>query len=267
MNDDYCMITSAAMELASQLPFSVMTSLAEAIQHRGCENWLTARSLILQTLPTPEFRDTAQDFLDKWRMDAEQITAPIIAAILSTAAQAELTHRQNQTVELVWTGPETQNITFRQTEQAILEVVNLATKSLTLVSYAVFRIPRIQQALIAAAHRGVHIRVIVETPNRIEGQNEYDCLIALGDKVAAVSSVYYWPLENRQKDSNGKAGILHVKCVVADGRCLFLSSANLTEYAFTINMELGLLVKGGKLPRQVEEHFDRLMNSQTILPI
>ena len=40
---------------------------------------------------------------------------------------------------------------------------------------------------------------------------------------------------------------------------LFLSSANLTEYAFTINMELGLLVTGGQLPGHVEEQFDRLI--------
>jgi phosphatidylserine/phosphatidylglycerophosphate/cardiolipin synthase-like enzyme len=39
----------------------------------------------------------------------------------------------------------------------------------------------------------------------------------------------------------------------------FLSSANLTEYAFADNMELGLLVTGGTLPGQVEEQFDRLI--------
>jgi phosphatidylserine/phosphatidylglycerophosphate/cardiolipin synthase-like enzyme len=50
-----------------------------------------------------------------------------------------------------------------------------------------------------------------------------------------------------------------VKCLVADARRLFVSSANLTEYAFTTNMELGLLITGGKLPIQVEAHFDRLI--------
>jgi phosphatidylserine/phosphatidylglycerophosphate/cardiolipin synthase-like enzyme len=71
--------------------------------------------------------------------------------------------------------------------------------------------------------------------------------------------VYYWPKEKRGQDDKGKLGILHVKCAVADGRWLFLSSANLTEYAFTINMELGVLVTGGNLPAQVQEHFDRLV--------
>jgi len=55
-------------------------------------------------------------------------------------------------------------------------------------------------------------------------------------------------------------GILHVKCAVADGRLLFLSSANLTEYAFNINMELGVLMTGGKMPVEVEKHFDMLIS-------
>jgi phosphatidylserine/phosphatidylglycerophosphate/cardiolipin synthase-like enzyme len=143
-------------------------------------------------------------------------------------------------------------------------VLNSATKRLTVVSYSVYRIPRIRDALVAAANRGVSIRLIVETPNRIEGQGEYDCLLALGNNVAAVASVYYWPQENRTKDDGGRVGILHVKCAVADGYRLFLSSANLTDYAFTINMELGLLVNGGVLPRQIEEHFDQLCSSAVL---
>jgi hypothetical protein len=45
----------------------------------------------------------------------------------------------------------------------------------------------------------------------------------------------------------------------ADSRWLFWSSANLTEQAFTINMELGLLLTGGPLPVQVEGQFDQLI--------
>lgn len=60
------------------------------------------------------------------------------------------------------------------------------------------------------------------------------------------------------------------RCIVeaaADSRWLFLSSANLTEYAFTINMELGLLVTGGALPGQVEEQFDRLIGIGVLEPV
>ena len=65
----------------------------------------------------------------------------------------------------------------------------------------------------------------------------------------------------------GNAGVLHAKCVVADGRWLFISSANLTEHAFTVNMELGVLISGGKLPLRVEEHFDGLIASGALSPL
>jgi phosphatidylserine/phosphatidylglycerophosphate/cardiolipin synthase-like enzyme len=48
---------------------------------------------------------------------------------------------------------------------------------------------------------------------------------------------------------------------------MFLSSANFTECAFTINMELGLLVTGGTLPGQVERHFERLVDTGALLPV
>jgi hypothetical protein len=51
---------------------------------------------------------------------------------------------------------------------------------------------------------------------------------------------------------------------VEAGRRMFLSSANFTDYAFTINMELGLLVTGGKLSGQVEQHFGRLAQDATL---
>jgi phosphatidylserine/phosphatidylglycerophosphate/cardiolipin synthase-like enzyme len=244
-----------------------MIAVAGAVAMQGGMDRPHARQAILQSLPTPDFRDATADFLDLWHSGAGSVGAEAVAVALVTAANCELDHRQQETVEIVWTGPEPAETRFRQTEQAILEVVNSATRRLTVVSYAVYRIPRIREALVAAARRGAAIRLIVETPNRIEGQGEYDCLLALGDNVASACSVYYWPQENRPKDDNGKIGILHVKCAVADGHRMFLSSANFTEYAFTINMELGLLVTGGKLPGMVERHFERLIEVGSFLRV
>jgi phosphatidylserine/phosphatidylglycerophosphate/cardiolipin synthase-like enzyme len=111
-----------------------------------------------------------------------------------------------------------------------------------------------ERELVRAADRGVAIKVIVESPDRIEGQHAYSTLAALGPTIASRCAVYLWPLEQRERDDDGKFGKLHVKCAVADARWLFLSSANLTEYAFTLNMELGLLISGGDLASQVDLH-------------
>jgi hypothetical protein len=41
----------------------------------------------------------------------------------------------------------------------------------------------------------------------------------------------------------------------------------MTEYAFSINMELGMLVTGGPLPQQVEEQFDRLIGDGVLMRV
>jgi phosphatidylserine/phosphatidylglycerophosphate/cardiolipin synthase-like enzyme len=243
-----------AQRLAAEMPPAMAEALANAIGRAD----VSARRDILHGVLQPHYRALASDLLDAWQK-AQDLTPQAVSLILHTAAVSEKEHRERQTVELVWTGPDTQVVPLRQTEQAILQVLDSAQERITLVSYAVHRIPNVCGALVRSARRGVRISVIVETPDKLEGENEYSTLRALGDDVAACSAVYYWPKDQRGRDDNGKLGILHVKCAVADGRWLFLSSANLTEYAFTINMELGVLVTGGSLPGQVQEHFDRLI--------
>jgi phosphatidylserine/phosphatidylglycerophosphate/cardiolipin synthase-like enzyme len=253
-----------AVQLAARLPPEMVGIVNRAILQSPGEASPQARTRIAQDIPHPYYRNIATDLLNCWQQHAQQLSPHQVSLCLLTAAQAEEIHQKGQSVELVWTGPEVDGVPFRRTEQAILQVLDSATRRITLVSYAVYRIPRICDALVRAAHRGVRINVVVETPNKMEGQTEYDTIQALGDQVASVSTVYYWPEEQRAQENGGKHGILHVKCAVADGRWLFLSSANLTEYAFTINMELGLLVKGGPLPGQVEEQFDRLIGARVL---
>jgi phosphatidylserine/phosphatidylglycerophosphate/cardiolipin synthase-like enzyme len=257
-------IVESAYALACSLPSSTVDTVAAAIL--TCSEG-SLRAEISKRVAHHQHRDLALAFVDRWRNEVKELDARTVAVALQSAALSEQTHRDSQSVELVWTGPGTDGHSFRRTEQAILQVLDSAQKRITMVSYAVYRIPNVCGALVRAARRGVQINVIVETPDKLEGENEYSTLRALGDEVAACSAVYYWPKEKRGQDDKGKPGILHVKCAVADGRWLFLSSANLTEYAFTINMELGVLVTGGKLPSQVQEHFDRLVATGGFLPV
>ena len=178
-----------------------------------------------------------------------------------TASEADRNHRKGQSVELVWTGPEVSVVPLRRTEQVVLQVIDSACERLLVVSYAVFNIPRICEALIRAADRGVAITIVVESPDRTEGQKAYSTLAALGPTVASRCGVFVWPIGGRFRTGSGKPGLLHVKCAVADGKRLFLSSANLTEYAFSINMELGVLITDGISPGEVEAHFGKMIES------
>jgi len=41
----------------------------------------------------------------------------------------------------------------------------------------------------------------------------------------------------------------------------------MTQQAFTINMELGMLVRGGSMPSRVEQQFDRLIQNGQLKPV
>lgn len=251
-------IVESAYSLACSLPSSTVEAVAAAILN--CTDG-SLRAEITKRVPHHQHRDLAIAFVDRWRSDATEVDARTVSVALQTAALSEQIHRDSQSVELVWTGPDTEHAPFRRTEQAILQVLDAAKHRITLVSFAVYRIPNVGKALVRAASRGVKLTVIVETPDKIEGEGEYSTIKALGQEVAGCSTAYYWPKEHRPLSDNNKVGILHVKCAVADGEWLFLSSANLTQQAFTINMELGMLVRGGTMPKRVEQQFDRLIQS------
>jgi phosphatidylserine/phosphatidylglycerophosphate/cardiolipin synthase-like enzyme len=90
---------------------------------------------------------------------------------------------------------------------------------------------------------------------------------ALGSEVARHATLYTWPAELRPEAGNGKLAALHAKCAVADGARLIVSSANLTEYAFTKNMELGLLIEGGEIPRRVDAHWRALISDRVLVKV
>ncbi len=60
---------------------------------------------------------------------------------------------------------------------------------------------------------------------------------------------------------------MHAKCAVADVSALLVSSANLTQYALNLNMELGLLVRGGDLPGRVVGHLRQLIEENILVPV
>lgn len=250
------------IEAIARLTVGVPVDVVERVAHVVSTSEMTeVRSRVAEAVPHPGHRSLCQRFVNDWLSAAAPVSGLEVAISLRTAAYLGRLSDRKQTIELAWTGPRSQPVSHRHTEQAILQVLDSASQRITLVCYAVYRIPHVRDALVRAARRGVRVGIIVETPDEIQGKREYDTIRALGEDVAACSTLYYWPKDRREKDSNGKVGILHVKCVVADGRWLFLSSANLTEYAFSINMELGVLITGGEHPLLVERQFQQLIEA------
>jgi phosphatidylserine/phosphatidylglycerophosphate/cardiolipin synthase-like enzyme len=257
-------IAEAALKLAGKVPEEIIEQAAQIISGHDPND---ARSRLSDSIPHAHYRSLCLGFFQVWRTKASGVSPSEVAIALRTAACSRKSREADPSVEIVWTGPRSQNVSFRHTEQAILQILNSAQSRILLVSYAVYSIPNIQDAVVRAAKRGVKITVVVETPDKLDVENEYSTLRALGDDVARCSAVYYWSKEKRKRDASGKLGILHVKCVVGDGRWLFLSSANLTKYAFSLNMELGLLITGGDAPMKIERMFDSLISDGVLAAV
>ena len=190
---------------------------------------------------------------------AAGVKAESVALALCAAADTAQHYRKAQSVDLIWTGPGVLEVPLRRTDQALLEVIDAARHWLLVVSFAVYKIPAITEALIRAFERGVRLRICIEAPEPSGQRMAYDTIQALGRDVQQRAEIYIWPRDQRLADPNGKVGSLHAKCAVADADLLFVSSANLTGYAMNLNMEQGARIRGGRLPGMVATHFARLI--------
>jgi phosphatidylserine/phosphatidylglycerophosphate/cardiolipin synthase-like enzyme len=170
--------------------------------------------------------------------------------------------------------PETDAVPVRRTEQALLELIARANRKLIVVSFAVYKVREVADALIAAAQRGCDVSVVLESEAESGGKVTFEMAEALGSDVAACANFYSWPYELHPETGAGRRASLHAKCAVADGERFLVSSANLTEYAFTKNMELGLLVEGAMFQnesRHISRHssprvFSDLSRCELMLP-
>lgn len=251
-------IVEAAYELALALPTTTATAVASAIL--TCSPKSLAAE-ITKRVAHHQHRTLAQDFISRWHAEAPDLDARTVAVALHSAIHTLDSHRAKQSVELVWTGPDTENQPFRRTEQAILQVLDSAVHRITLVSYA--SLPHPQHRRCVGSRRPSRGQIDGRRRDPRQDQRRRRVQHASGPRLRSRRLLHRLLLaqekENRPLGPNDKVGILHVKCAVADSKWLFLSSANLTQQAFTINMELGMLVRGGPMPKQVEELFAQLI--------
>ena len=251
-------LSNKVARLASELPDDLTQALAQALAACDAEDWSYTRLRLLDITAQPRFRAHVEQLLTAWQQYAPTMRPEsMAAALLAATSSAELHHRE-QTVELLWTGPDVGVVPLRRTDQALLQLIDAARDSLLIVSFAVYKIPAISDALIRAALRGVTLQICVESPETSENRMANDTVKALKD-VARHAAIYVWPKDQRVLGANGSAGLLHAKCAVADRRLLFISSANLTEHAMNANIELGVLIQGGSLPVDVATQFAQLM--------
>lgn len=258
-HDGERILLDAVHQLADTLPQDVISAIRHAIVRCADRDWRGRRSAVVQAVSHPRTRDMAERLVVAWEAHAPGLSAEAMGVALQSATLQAARRRDATSLELVWTGPESREMALRQTSQALLDVIRAAREQLTVVSFAVTRIPAIEAALIGAAARLRSVRLVAESPIESAGQLSSSAAAHLHAASHGRIQLFSWPLERRPINQGGRPAVLHAKCGVADDHLLFVSSANLTDAALGLNMELGVLVRGGDAPGKVRRHFDVLI--------
>jgi phosphatidylserine/phosphatidylglycerophosphate/cardiolipin synthase-like enzyme len=245
-------LAEAISQTARELPATHALRLAEAVA--SCpEPAAAARANLYRLVPTAAFERAARRLVAAWGTTSGQA----VALGLRAAVRAVQATRADQAVDIVWTGPQTAEVPIRLTRAVLVDVIRSATERLVIVSFAAYKVALVVDELAAAAARGVDVRLVLETAETSGGRLATDAADAFASLGAAVS-FWVWPSEERPSLPAGAAA-LHAKAAIADDHTALVTSANLTGHGMNENMELGLLVRGGPVPRRLAAHFTLLM--------
>ena len=187
-----------------------------------------------------------------------------MAGILRGASHGYLSEKAREQVQLVWTGPDLNQIPVRRSEQILLELINSAQSSLFLVSFVLVNIPRVEDAIRQALERGVDVRMLLESEDKEGSSNFRDTIKRLQGDIPGLT-LYVWPRERRESIEGGFARV-HAKCAVADQVDAFLTSANLTSAALDKNIEMGVHIQGGNVPPTIYQQFIGMIRAKEIVP-
>lgn len=201
-------------------------------------------------------------WLDKEDLDAlesackeeDSISTSECVAALKALSIVRWNDINREKVELVWTGASTPLVSTRKTEQVLLETIETAEKELFIVSYVAYDVDSIVTALRSAVKRGVKVEILMESTSDYGGRISMDS-IALFKREVPEATLYWW---------NKSGASVHAKCAVSDRKVAFVTSANLTGAAMEKNMELGIKIEGGDIPRRLHDHLEALVTTRKI---
>lgn len=245
----------ALVHAGRRLPAGQLETIAAAFdRHPSASDG--ARLDVMHAAPLARVRDLVQPLVTAWPSD---LPGTAIALALRAAGTAAREVGEEEVVDIVWTGPASPEVPVRRTLAVVTEVIRAARARLTLVSFAAYKVADVVTELRSAVDRGVDVRLILETEKDSGEALSFDAAAAFTSLGSAVS-FWVWPAELRPATERRRVS-QHAKASLADDCLAFITSANLTGQAMLDNMELGVLVRGGSVPRRLDVHFQQLMDN------
>jgi cardiolipin synthase A/B len=256
-------LMTAIGEIARRVPPGQVASLVDGL--RDCKSPAAeTRSRAVGAVVGRAYADMAARLVNAWERE-DTLDGSALAVALQAASRAVDEERRQQSIQVVWTGPRTTAVPVRLTREVLIDVIRASRESLFVVSFAAYKVDVVLTELAAAAERGVVIRLILESGEAGGGTLMFDAAKAF-DALGNRATLYVWPTEKRPVLERGRAS-LHAKAAIGDDDAAFVTSANLTGHGITENMELGLVVRGGAIPRRLSEHFRELIADGTLVEI
>ena len=216
-----------------------------------------AISALKGVVGTPIASGVIDQLVEAWQ--ATVVSPGELASMLLAASHVFTKAAAEQSTELVWTGPTTPFISARRTEQALLQVINAAKSTLFITSFVAYNVSGIVKALNEASDQGVLISMLLESSQDHGGSITIDAIGKMNTLVPS-AKVYAW----RDKGELFSDGRVHAKVAVADAGMCFITSANLTGFAMEKNMEAGVLITGGRIPRLLYDHLRSLIDTKVV---
>lgn len=223
-------------------------ALVAALEGRSGPVSLGAIAAVAGAMPETTFRDNVVPLLQS--AQARQIDASTLALALRSAHEAARLARSSQRVEIAWSGPVTTEIPVRLTREVLLDVIRSARTRLLVLGFAAHDVPEVIRELKAAAARGADVRLVLEGSGPVTDGG--------AGELARTATTWIWP-EDRRPAPNGSPAALEARAAVADGEVAFVTGAHLTGHGTAANMELGVLIRGGPIPRKLDGHLLTLM--------
>ena len=256
-------MSSALTELSDRS----LQSLREALASSRLN--LPASSLTLaQLIP----QDQLQSIFEELRgLTQTGVTPSVLIRLIDILLeQREKLHSETGRLELVMTGPEPPGSLIRDTAVVVRQMFSNAKRSICICGFAVYQGKDIFSALAnrMGALPDLNVRMYLNIDRPHGDTTPSKILLAKFQKRfrehqwpenMRLPEVFYDPRPLTDDDAN-KSACLHAKFVIADSQHVFLSSANFTEAAQQRNIEAGVLLDSSVLARDMESHFQSLVD-------
>ncbi len=169
-------------------------------------------------------------------------------------------------VRLVWSGASEPTQGMRDTREVLEELFSKAERHVLISTFVIYNGQSVFAPLAKRLRErpGIEVELYVNLPSKSgHALDEKTDVAAYRETFvrehwpagAPLPALYYDPESRKQGTSRAS---LHAKCVVVDGRWVFITSANFTEAAQERNIEAGVLLDNGNIAKSLIGRFHAL---------